>query len=355
MECSQSTKHDTPQSTTSSGKSMIHQTNDASKARSNPFVSFMRGVVRWLGSPGAAPENLTISDEHTVDWLRIIPYIGLHLMCFGVIWVGWSPIAVGVAVALYFVRMFAITGFYHRYFSHRTFQTSRFCQFLFAVAGNSAVQRGPLWWAAHHRDHHRHSDQESDIHSPHQHGFLWSHVGWITSKSNVYTRTEAVPDLAKFPELRFLDRFDILIPVLLATALFVLGCLLEAYAPSLGTTGPQMLIWGFFVSTVVLAHATFSINSLAHLMGKKRYRSNDESRNSLFLAMITLGEGWHNNHHYHPGAARQGFYWWEIDITYYGLLLMSRMGLIWNINGLPRNVRESNKLTSKDTPQAAAT
>ncbi|MCG8404998.1 MAG: acyl-CoA desaturase [Phycisphaerales bacterium] len=334
--------------------STTNPTNDAANTRRHPIVSVFHAFVRWLGSPGTKPENADIPEGHEVDWFRIIPYISLHLMCLGVIWVGWSPIAVGIAVALYLVRMFAITGFYHRYFSHRTFQTSRFCQFLFAVAGNSAVQRGPLWWAAHHRDHHRHSDQENDIHSPHQHGFLWSHVGWITSKSNVYTRTEAVPDLAKYPELRFLDRFDVFVPVLLATALFILGCLLEAYAPSLQTTGPQMLIWGFFVSTVVLAHATFSINSLAHLIGRKRYRSKDESRNSLFLAIITLGEGWHNNHHYHPGAVRQGFYWWEIDITYYGLLLMSKLGLIWDMNRLPIKVRESNKLDQEPTPNAAA-
>jgi len=300
-------------------------------------------VARWFdNSVGAQP--VSKSEALDIDYVRSIPFFLLHLMCFAVIWVGWSWTAVAIAISLYFVRMFAITGFYHRYFSHRSFETSRWAQFLFAAWGNTAVQKGPLWWAAHHRHHHRHSDKETDIHSPHTSGFFWSHIGWITCKGNFTTNMKAVPDLAKYPELRFLDRFETVVPILLAASLFGLGSLLKILAPQLGTSGPQLLIWGFFISTIVLFHGTCTINSLSHLIGKKRYRTSDESRNSLILALITLGEGWHNNHHHFPAAVRQGFYWWEIDITYYVLCLFSRIGLIWNLTPVPEAARKLSRV-----------
>jgi len=300
-------------------------------------------IARWFdNSVGAQP--VSESEALDIDWIRSIPFFLLHLTCFAVIWVGWSWTAVLVAVSLYFLRMFAITGFYHRYFSHRSFETSRWAQFLFAVWGNSAVQKGPLWWAAHHRHHHRHSDKETDVHSPHTSGFFWSHIGWITCKGNFTTNLKAVPDLAKFPELRFLDRFETTVPILLATSLFGLGSLLQILAPQLETTGPQLLIWGFFISTIVLFHGTCTINSLAHLMGRKRYRTSDESRNSLFLALITLGEGWHNNHHHFSASVRQSFAKWEIDITYYVLYLFSRIGLIWNLTPVSEATRNIGRV-----------
>ncbi|MDA2926624.1 acyl-CoA desaturase [Acidobacteria bacterium AH-259-G07] len=298
--------------------------------------AYLVGVVRWFDTSARAKEPISESESRDLDWIRSIPFLFLHLMCFGVIWVGWSWTAVLVAFALYFIRMFAVTGFYHRYFSHRTFKTSRWAQFLFAVFGSTAVQKGPLWWAAHHRHHHRHSDQEKDIHSPHTSGFFWSHMGWILCKSNFPTNLKAVPDLIKFPELRFLDRFDLVVPMLLALLLFAFGTFLQWSAPQLGTSGTQMLIWGFFISTVVLFHGTCTINSLAHMMGKKRYQTSDDSRNSLILALITLGEGWHNNHHHFPASVRQGFYWWEIDISYYLLYLLSRTGIIWDLKPVPQ-------------------
>ncbi|OYY49765.1 MAG: acyl-CoA desaturase [Methylophilaceae bacterium 17-44-8] len=281
--------------------------------------------------------------EHQIDWWRVIPFVGLHLACFALFWVGWSWFAVVFAVILYAARMFAITGFYHRYFAHKSFQTSRFGQLIFAIIGATAVQRGPLWWAAHHRDHHVHSDQEEDAHSPVQHGFFWSHMGWFLSSANFATKFERVKELAKFPELRFLDRFDVLVPIVFAVAIFVLGEALAAYAPELQTNGAQLLVWGFVLSTVVLYHATFSVNSLAHVWGKRRYQTRDQSRNNFLIALVTLGEGWHNNHHHYPGAAKQGFYWWEIDLTYYGLRLLAALGLIWNLRTVPAEIRESKQ------------
>ena len=272
------------------------------------------------------------------EFRRAVPFILLHLGCLGVTWVGWSPVAVGVAVALYLLRIFAVTAFYHRYFSHRTFRTSRAWQFLFALLGNMAIQRGPLWWASVHRHHHRHSDQEEDVHSPGLMGFAWAHIGWMTSSRNFPTNYDLVRDLARYPELRFLNRFDLVVPALFGMALYGLGAVLEALAPSLGTSGWQMIVWGFFISTMVLLHATLLVNSLAHTFGRRRFETTDDSRNSLLLALITLGEGWHNNHHRYMGSARQGFYWWEIDITYYALKLLSWTGLIWDLRGVPKIV-----------------
>ena len=281
-----------------------------------------------------------------ISWASAIPYAAVHVVALGVFWVGVSWIAVAVCLALYAARMFAITGFYHRYLSHRSYKTSRWFQFLFAMVGNASVQKGPLWWAAHHRRHHQYSDQEEDVHSPMQRGFFYSHVGWVFDRANAATRIRLVPDLAKFPELRILDRIDVLVPILLGTACFGLGVLLQTYAPGLGTSGAQMLIWGFFVSTVFLGHSTFTINSLSHLFGKQRYVTGDDSRNNWLLALLTFGEGWHNNHHHYPTATRQGFYWWEIDITYYGLYFLSKLGLIWDLKRVPDHIRDKGRVPS---------
>lgn len=296
----------------------------------------LAAFLRWFDSSVSDDDG---RDPDRIDWLRVVPFIGLHLACLGVIWVGVSWFAVAVAAALYALRMFAITGFYHRYFSHKAFKTSRPMQFVFAVIGAMSVQRGPLWWAAHHRHHHRHSDRPEDLHSPVQHGFFRSHMGWFLTRRAFGTDSAAIGDLAKYPELRLIDRFDVLIPVALATALFFLGGWLETAAPGLGTSGPQLLVWGFFVSTVVLFHATVTINSLAHQIGSRRFETRDNSRNNWWLALLTFGEGWHNNHHHYPGSARQGFRWWEIDLTYYGLKLMKWLGLVWDLKPVPAGLK----------------
>jgi stearoyl-CoA desaturase (delta-9 desaturase) len=300
----------------------------------------LASFARWFDTahtPEAVPET-----QDRIDWLRVLPFIGLHLACLGVFWVGFSWFALAVASLLYAVRMFAITGFYHRYFSHKAFRTSRALQFLFALIGAASVQRGPLWWAAHHRHHHRHADSEHDLHSP-RHGFFRSHMGWFLTPGAFRTRIEALPDLRQFPELRWLDRFDTLVPVLLAFALYALGGWLQRSHPGLGTSAGQLLIWGFFVSTVVLFHVTVSINSLAHRWGTRRYATRDDSRNNWLLALLTFGEGWHNNHHHFPGAARQGFRWWEVDLTYYLLRAMAWLGLVWDLKPVPPALLRSRR------------
>jgi stearoyl-CoA desaturase (delta-9 desaturase) len=264
----------------------------------------------------------------------------MHAACLAVIWVGFSWAALAVTLGLYGVRMFAITGFYHRYFSHRTFKTSRAGQFMFGLLGASAVQRGPIWWAAHHRHHHVHSDKSEDLHSPVQHGFLWSHMGWFMSHKHDLADLSRVKDLLKYPELRFLDRYDIAVPTLLGVGVFLLGLLLKHVAPGWHTSGWQMLVWGFFISTVAVYHGTYTINSLSHVFGRQRYKTGDSSRNNVWLALITLGEGWHNNHHHYPASTRQGFYWWEFDVTFYVLKLLSYLGLIWDLKPVPAAIRE---------------
>jgi len=311
---------------------MIKRDNHHSNAR-----SFLISLVRWLDSE-AAIESISDDDDNKVDWFRVLPLIALHAGCLLAFWVAWSPTAVIIAVALYLVRMFAITGFYHRYFSHKSFKTNRFWQFIFAAVGNTAVQRGPLWWAAHHRHHHRFADLANDVHSPKHHGFWWSHMGWLTSKANFRTRTIYVKEWTRYPELRWMNRFDTVVPVLFAGLLFLIGGFLERYAPALGTSGPQLLIWGFFISTTVLLHATFTINSLDHMIGTRRYDTNDTSRNNVILALLTLGEGWHNNHHHYAVSARQGFMWWELDITYYLLVLMSWLGIVRDLRPVPDRI-----------------
>ncbi len=295
---------------------------------SNIFQSFLR----WFDTE-EAPDLDHKADR--IDWLRVLPFIGMHLACLGIFFVSFSWFAVSVAVFLYLLRMFAITGFYHRYFSHRAFKTSRTVQFVFALIGASSVQRGPIWWAAHHRNHHRHSDQVEDLHSPVTQGFWMSHVGWFLTKRGFKTDKSRVTDWIKFAELRWLDRYDVLVPILLAVGLMWLGHILQIHMPSLKTSGPQLLFWGFFFSTVVLFHATFTINSLAHQFGKRRYNTRDDSRNNWWLAIITLGEGWHNNHHHFPASARQGFFWWEYDFTFYALKCMSWFGLVYDLKTVP--------------------
>jgi stearoyl-CoA desaturase (Delta-9 desaturase) len=314
-----------------------------------PVTPSFRSVVsvslrRWFDTSASAGLE---SGTERIDWLRTSPFVAMHLACLAVFWVGVSRIAITIAVGLYVVRMFALTGFYHRYFAHRTFRTSRALQFVFACIGASCVQRGPLWWAAHHRNHHQHADTERDPHSPRVHGFLWSHMGWFLTPAGFRTDWKRIPDFARYQELRWLDRYDILVPIALASALYALGSLLAHYAPGLGTSGGQLLTWGFFVSTVVLFHATVTINSLAHRFGTRRFPTRDDSRNNPWLALLTFGEGWHNNHHFFPGSVRQGFRWWEIDLTYYGLRLMAALGLVHNLKAVPARVLQQARFSQR--------
>lgn len=281
------------------------------------------------------------NQNHKIDIVGNIPFISIHIASLLIFWIGFSWIALITCFLLWFIRMFGITGGYHRYFSHRAYKTTRWFQFVLAVLGNAAAQLGPLWWAAHHRHHHRFSDTEADFHSPLQHGFWWSHVGWVLCPQYSKTNEQDVRDFARYSELRFLNRFHMIVPIALAVIVTAIGFVLEYAFPQLQTTGLQMLVWGFCLSTSLLYHSTFTINSLAHVFGTRRFDTEDTSRNNLLLALITLGEGWHNNHHYYPASERQGFYWWEIDITHYILTFLSWFGIVWDLKTPPAKIYET--------------
>jgi len=261
---------------------------------------------------------------------KAIPFGLVHLAPFAAIWTGATSFDWIVCFSLYFARMFFITAGYHRYFSHRSYKLGRGMQFLMAVGGTTAMQRGPLWWAAHHRHHHKYSDQPEDVHSPLR-GLWWSHVGWVLCDRYADTDMERVKDVAKYPELRWLNDYHLVPPTVLAIGCYLLG--------GLGT-----LFVGFFLSTVLVYHCTFFINSLAHVFGRRRYVTTDTSRNSFILALLTLGEGWHNNHHYYQSSVKQGFYWWEIDVSYCIVKMLSWVGLASDLRGVPDHVRSANKL-----------
>ena len=270
-------------------------------------------------------QTLSFSDIYLNP--KTVPFWGVHVAAIvGVINLGWSWTGLGLALLLYLPRMFFVTAGYHRYFSHRSYRTSRVFQFLLAVGAVATAQKGVLWWASHHRKHHRYSDEPGDVHSPRD-GFWWSHMGWILSYEQEGTDLNAVKDLARFPELRWLDRFYLVPPVLLAVGLYWYG-------------GVFALVWGFFVSQVLLWHGTFTINSLSHVIGTRRFATSDDSRNHLALALITLGEGWHNNHHHRPGVVRQGLTWAEIDISYYVLKGLAALGLVWDLRLPPKRERD---------------
>jgi stearoyl-CoA desaturase (delta-9 desaturase) len=264
-------------------------------------------------------------NEH-INRRSSIPFILLHFLPLLAIFTGVTWRAVWLGVILYFVRMLAITGGYHRYFSHRSYRLGRVPQFVLAFIGLTAAQKGPLWWAAHHRAHHKNSDTEQDIHSPIR-GFWWSHVGWILCDKYNKTESDAIKDFTRYPELVWLDKHDWVGPWSLGVVSFLIA----------GWSG---LVIGFFASTILLWHATFCVNSLAHVLGRRVYDTSDTSRNSTIVALITSGEGWHNNHHRYPWAARQGFRWWQIDVTYYVLRLFSFLGVVRDLRPVPRAVRD---------------
>jgi stearoyl-CoA desaturase (delta-9 desaturase) len=267
--------------------------------------------------------------------LASLPFVGMHAACLLVFWTGVSATAVLACGAMYFVRMLAITAGYHRYFSHASYKTSRAFQFVLAWLGCSAAQKGPLWWASHHRHHHMTADSHSDEHSPLTGGFWWSHVGWIVSRRHDETNWALVRQLARFPELRWMNHHPLVPPAVLVAALMGTGETIRRWAPASGTNAQQLVVWGFFVSTVLLYHATFTVNSMAHLFGTRRYPTPDGSRNNPWIALITLGEGWHNNHHFSPATERQGFFWWELDVTHCVLVLLSWVGLVWDLRPPP--------------------
>ncbi len=268
-------------------------------------------------------EPSTATPPHVLRPTAIAGFLLVHVAAVvGAVLVGFSWAGVALCVASYYLRMFAITAGFHRYFSHRAYRLSRVPQFLLAFLGQTAAQKGVLWWASNHRHHHKYSDRPEDIHSPVQNGFWWSHIGWILSGLYDETDYSRIPDLAKFPDLRWLDRNQYFATMVYATVLYL----------GFGWTG---LVYGYFLSTVLLWHGTFTINSVMHLFGRRVFPTVDQSRNSMIFALVTMGEGWHNNHHFYPSSAAQGFTWWQVDMSFYVLWLGEKIGLVKGLRRAP--------------------
>jgi stearoyl-CoA desaturase (delta-9 desaturase) len=281
------------------------------------------------------------AEHDDIIYPSAVPFVIVHLLCFAAIWTGVTWGAVATAIGLYWLRIFSIGAGYHRYFSHRSYSTSRVFQFVLAFMSQTTTQKSILWWAAKHRHHHLHSDTELDVHSPRHTGFFYAHVGWIFASRHDETDLTKIADFARYPELMLLHRFELAPAVIMGTVVFLLG-------------GWTYLIVGFFWSTVAVYHATFCINSLAHVHGKKRYVTGDDSRNNWFLALFTMGEGWHNNHHAYQASARQGFRWWEIDPTYYILRALSVVGIVWDIKRPPVAVLRNEQRLGRRVIERAA-
>ena len=297
----------------------------------------------------AAPEFVQASEPTKIwNWKRInlTNSIGLFLIEAGVLavlFVGISWPAAIAAWCVYWIQIFGVSAGYHRYFAHRTFRTSRAFQFALAYMGAMAAQMGPLWWSSYHRRHHAHSDEPDDIHSPRQGGFWWAHIGWVLFENGNQMDERYVKDWARYPELRWLDNYRWVPPASVLVVMIGLGAWLQAIRPEWGTSPWQMAVWGFSVSTTLIHHVTFSVNSVTHMFGRRRFSTKDDSRNVWWLALLTNGEGWHNNHHRFPMSEKHGLKWWEVDITHYVLCGLQRLGVVWGIRTQPAGWARSDK------------
>lgn len=273
------------------------------------------------------------------------PLLFMHVCCAGVFFAkgGWP--AWGIFALMYILHVFALTAGFHRYFSHKSFKTSRTFQFILAILGTTAAQRDPLWWASHHRVHHQNADTDDDPHSPRKYGFWWAHMGWVMKRELSDTRLDKVRDFAKYPELLWLNRHPYVPAFILAALLLASGSLIHVLQPEWGITGPQFLFYGFFLSTVAVYHVTFCINSVAHMVGRRPYDIEDDSRNNWLLGLLAMGEGWHNNHHRYAVCTRQGFRWWELDLTYLILRILQSFHIVWDIREPPRTVLAERRRT----------
>jgi stearoyl-CoA desaturase (Delta-9 desaturase) len=276
-------------------------------------------------APATTPEAAA---PEKIRWWPPQPFVLFHLLPVGALFMEFVWYYPLIALASYYFRMFWVTAGYHRYFSHRSFKTSRPFQFVLAFMAMTSMQKGILWWSAHHRDHHRFSDGPRDLHSPIRSGFWWSHLGWIMSPSYGATNLDRVRDLAGFPELRWLNRWYLVPPFVYMLALFLVG-------------GMPALMWGGIIATILLWQGSFTVNSLAHRFGSVRYATPDGSRNSFLLALLTCGEGWHNNHHHYQTSANQGWHWWQVDFSYYCLKVLSMVGVVWDLRTPPAHVLEA--------------
>jgi stearoyl-CoA desaturase (Delta-9 desaturase) len=244
----------------------------------------------------------------------------------------WAFIAIWAAS--HFIRAIGLTLAFHRYFAHRAFKMNRVARFAWAFIGTAAMQKGPLWWAGHHVNHHRFADRDGDPHSPMVSGVYYAHIGWFLNDAKndrLEPTNPVIRDFRKAPEIVWLDKYFFVPPLLLAIVLYAIGDI-------------PLLVWGFCLPTTTLAHATFAINTVNHMFGSRRFETVDESRNNPITAVFAVGEGWHNNHHRYQRAARNGFYWWEFDPTWYVIRAMAALGLVWDVQPVPKRIYDEARV-----------
>jgi len=286
----------------------------------------------------AAPKKKSVVQalKKVSEWVNLFPFIAIHLAVAGIFFVETTWTALILCAVAYSFRVWALTAGFHRYFAHRSYKTSRWFQFVIGSIGSASLQRGPIWWAGEHRHHHRFSDHDGDPHSPIKNSVFWSHVGWVMARGESNTDWQGMRDWAMYPELKWLDRFHWIPGALWGVATYAIG-------------GWPGVFWGFFLSTVLVYHVTFCVNSVCHLFGYRRYQTTDMSRNNWIVAILTFGEGWHNNHHHYQSSARQGFAWYEIDISYISLRVLSWFGIVWDVRE-PTERAKNTKLISETNP-----
>ena len=301
----------------------------------------MSETLMTAAGTSSSKSKRQLREDEKINLTSSIPFALMHIAGLAAFFFDFNMTMFWLVLGIYYLRMVGVTAGYHRYFSHRTYKTSRWFQFVIAFLAQCSAQKGALWWASHHRHHHKFSDTEDDVHSPSLRGFWWSQVGWIICDKYAPTNWKYIQDFAKYPELRWLNKYYLVPPIIYAVAIFAIW----------GWAG---LFWGFFFSTILLYHGTFSINTLTHMFGRVRYKSGDESKNSMILALITCGEGWHNNHHYYQATANQGWFWWEIDFSYYTLRLLALFGLVWDLRLPPAKVKANTIEAQKAKAKTAA-
>lgn len=278
----------------------------------------------------------------TLSKANIVRISIFHSCAFLVFFVGVSPIAFAAFLFFFVVRTFGVAAGYHRYFSHRSFETSRWFQFVLAFLGASSGQKGPLSWATSHRIHHRYSDTPKDPHTP-KRGFLYGYIGWLLPSDALHTDKKLTADFDPYPEIAWINTYYNIAPVSLALFCAGLGTYLKLHHPELQTSGLQLFTWGFVMSGILCLHGTLLINTLGHMSPEKSPRTNDHSRNVAFLLPVTLGECWHHNHHSSPTSANCGFKWWQVDFIYLGIVILGKLGIVYNIHNFAAKNKTSQR------------
>jgi stearoyl-CoA desaturase (delta-9 desaturase) len=309
--------------------------------------------------PEPGPDDIEPVAHETLDrfatgTVSVVPFLALGVVCWQV-WASllhWSDIA--VFAILYVLTGLGVTVGFHRLFTHRSFATKSWLRGVFAVCGSAAIEGPVISWVADHRKHHAFSDQPGDPHSPHvDHGVGWrgalrglahAHMGWLFLHTQRGARKRYAPDLIADPVVSFVDRTFLYWAIGGLGAAFGLGWLIGGTLTA-ALTG---LLWGGAVRLLVLHHVTFSINSLCHFFGRRRFDTDDESRNLAWLSLLSFGEAWHNNHHAFPTSAAHGMRWWEFDSSKLVIRGLEKVGLAWNVVQIDP-ARQEKKLLAETT------